>query len=327
MDKAYSSIYGLHIKQFVDLKTKLGFKYRTGSTILSQIDGLADKRAETSPGITKEFARAWGERRPQEAMTYRYTRIGYLAQLSSYLCNLGIPSYIPRLPRHRKSTFIPYIYSQKEIRELFKASDELRAAKRNMDSCLICMPALIRLLYATGIRKGEALALEDGDVDLEGKYLIVRDSKNGRQRTIPISESLASVCREYRNNRDQLPLGRTGSGHFFVKANGQKCGQGASLWFKKCLDMAAIPYKGRKHGPRLHDLRHTFAVTSLAGMAEAGIDLYASLPILSNYLGHRSIGATNHYVRLTANMYPGLINDMDTICMDVFPKTKNYEAD
>lgn len=62
-------------------------------------------------------------------------------------------------------------------------------------------------------------------------------------------------------------------------------------------------------------------------MAEAGIDLYASLPILSNYLGHRSIGATNHYVRLTSNMYPGLINDMGVICMDVFPKHENYEAD
>lgn len=74
-------------------------------------------------------------------------------------------------------------------------------------------------------------------------------------------------------------------------------------------------------------LRHTFAVTSLAHMAESGIDLYASLPILSNYLGHRSIGATDHYVRLTANMYPDLINDMDTVCLDVFPKFRNYEAD
>src|SRR5690606_10340854 len=121
---------------------------------------------------------------------------------------------------------------------------------------------------------------------------------------------LASVCREYRDNRDQLPTGKTASQNFFVKANGQKCGQGVSLWFKKCLEMAAIPVNGRKRGPRLHDLRHTFAVTALAGMAEAGIDLYASLPILSNYLGHRSIGATNHYVRLTANMYPGLIEDI-----------------
>jgi len=60
-------------------------------------------------------------------------------------------------------------------------------------------------------------------------------------------------------------------------------------------------------------------------MADAGIDLYASLPILSNYLGHQGLGSTNHYVRLTANMYPDLIRDVDTICLDVFPKFKNYE--
>ena len=61
-------------------------------------------------------------------------------------------------------------------------------------------------------------------------------------------------------------------------------------------------------------------------MADAGIDLYASLPILSTYLGHQSLESTNHYVRLTANMYPGLIKDMDVMCLDVFPKLKNYEA-
>ena len=87
------------------------------------------------------------------------------------------------------------------------------------------------------------------------------------------------------------------------------------------MDIAGIP-----NTARLHDLRHTFAVTSLAHMAESGIDLYASLPILSNYLGHQSLGATNHYVRLTSNMYPDLITDVNTVCLDVFPKFKNYET-
>lgn len=184
------------------------------------------------------------------------------------------------------------------------------------------MPVLIRLLYCTGIRMGEAIALRDTDVHLDEGHLLVKDSKNGKQRIIPIPESLISVCREYLGYRDMLPSGKTRSGHFFVKGNGDKCGQSVRAWFKKCLDRAGIPGNAR-----LHDLRHTFAVTSLAHMAESGIDLYASLPILSNYLGHRSIGATDHYVRLTANMYPDLINDMDTVCLDVFPKFRNYEAD
>jgi integrase/recombinase XerD len=80
-------------------------------------------------------------------------------------------------------------------------------------------------------------------------------------------------------------------------------------------------------GPRVHDLRHTFAVTSLANMAESGIDLYVSLPVLSTYLGHQSLESTNQYVRLTKHIYPHLINDVNLICQDVFPKYRNHETD
>lgn len=88
-----------------------------------------------------------------------------------------------------------------------------------------------------------------------------------------------------------------------------KCGRIVNRRFKECLDYAGIPH-GTTQSPRLHDLRHTFAVTSLANMAESGIDLYVSLPILSNYLGHGSLKATNHYVRLTVAMYPYLIKEI-----------------
>jgi len=326
-NRCYNSIYGLHIKQFIEMKRALGFKYKIGALILAQIDSLAAERVEISLGITKEFAERWGKKKLHESDSYQYDRIRFLAQFSSYLRDLGIQSYIPKLPRFPQSTFIPYIYSQKEIDALFKACDELRLCCVQPDSCLFCMPALIRLLYSTGLRISEALAMRMEDVNLDENYLRVRDCKNGKERIIPISDSLASVCKEYLRYRDQLPLGKRKSGYFFVKLDGSKCGQSVGVWFKKCLNKAAIPYIGRWHGPRIHDLRHTFAVTSLANMAESGIDLYASLPILSSYLGHQSLGATNHYVRLTANMYPDLIKELDVICLDVFPKFKNYEAD
>ena len=327
MIKSYKSIYGLHIKQFIEIKRALGFKYETGAFILAQIDCLAAESVEISFGITKEFAEKWGKKQLHESDLYQYTRISLLAQFSSYLGDFGIQSYIPKLPPCPHSTFIPYIYSRKEIEALFKASDELRLHCVQLDSGLFCMPALIRLLYGTGLRISEALALKMEDVNLDDNYLHVRDSKNGKERIIPISDSLTSVCREYVRYLDQLPLGKRKSGYFFVKLDGSKCGRSVWSWFKKCLNKAAIPYIGRWQGPRIHDLRHTFAVTSLANMADSGIDLYASLPILSNYLGHQSLKATEHYVRLTANMYPNLIKDVDMICLDVFPKFRNYEAD
>jgi len=327
MNNVHSSIYGLHIKQFIEMKRALGFKYQTEAIILNLIDTLAAERMEISLGITKELADSWGKKKFYESDSYQYSRICLLAQFSSYLRDLGIQSYIPKLPPFPQSTFIPYIYSQKEIEALFKASDELRLSCVEMDSCIFCMPALIRLLYCTGLRLGEALAMKMEDVNLDENYLRVRDSKNGKQRIIPISDSLTSVCKEYVRYRNQLPLGKRKSGYFFIKLDGSKCSQNVRGWFRKCLQKAGIPYIGRWQGPRIHDLRHTFAVTSLANMAESGIDLYASLPILSNYLGHQSLKATDHYVRLTANMYPELIKDIDMICLDVFPKFRNYEAD
>ncbi len=327
MNKRYNSIYGSRVEQFIAMKNKLGYKYATGKVILAQIDRLAEKREEMTIGFTKEFATKWGEKRPNESELYRYERIRYFIQFSSYLRDLGIDSHIPRLPPYPKNTFIPYIYSQKQISEIFKSLDNLRLKNTNPNSCLICIPALIRLLYGTGLRMGEALALKDEDVNLDEHYLRVRDSKNGKERVIPISASLASVCKEYKKYRDQLPLGETKSSYFFINANGRKCGQSVRSWFKKCLDKTSIQIIDQEQTPRLHDLRHTFAVTSLAVMAESGIDLYASLPILSNYLGHQSLGATDHYVRLTSNMYPDLLKNVNMIYLNVFPKFKNDEAD
>lgn len=327
MNKDFISIYGPHIRQFIDIKRALGFKYETASVILAQIDKLAAERTETTFGITKEFTEEWGKKRLYETDLYRYSRIRILAQFSSYLCDLGNKSFIPKLPKHPHSTFIPYIYSGKEIDAIFEACDGLRLNITNLNSCLFCMPVLTRLLYSTGLRIGEALDITNEDLNLDEAYLCVRDSKNGKERIIPISNSLVSVCREYLRYRELLPIGKTKSGYFFVKLDGSKCGRSVGVWFKKCLEKANIQYIGENKGPRIHDLRHTFAVTSLANMAESGIDLYVSLPILSNYLGHQSLGATNHYVRLTANMYPDLIKNIDMVCLDVFPKFNNYETD
>lgn len=167
MNRTYRSVYGEHLAQFIQMKQQFGFKYRTGAVILSQLDRLATERNEKSEGITQDFSDAWGKERPNESENYRYDRILYLIRFSSYLTDLGISSYIPRPFRPPRNTFIPYIYSHSEVRALFKACDELRIRNLQMNSSLISMPVLLRLLYSTGIRIGEALDLKDKDVNLE----------------------------------------------------------------------------------------------------------------------------------------------------------------
>ena len=134
------------------------------------------------------------------------------------------------------------------------------------------------------------------------------------------------IYKTYKKYRDNLPQKNKQVNTFFVKINGLPCSsEVVGKWFKKCLEKAAIANTSKQR-PRLHDLRHTFAVNSLASMAQAGSDLYVSLPILSNYLGHQTIESTEYYVRLTASHYPDLIKDVDLICMNVFPKLKQDET-
>jgi len=328
MIKNYNSSFGQKIHDFIEMKKNLGFKFKTSAVILSLIDRMAIRTGESSIGITKVFADKWCEKQPNESDGYRYTRIMILAQFSSYLVDLGISSYLPKHPVYKKSTFIPYIYSPEEIEAIFKASDELKLHSITMNTSIFSMPALFRLLYSTGMRIGEALALKKNDILLEEQCILIKDSKSGKERIIPVSDSLINVINDYLLYREMLPLSGSVSEHFFIKLDGNKFNHACvGVWFRKCLERASITYQGQGSGPRIHDLRHTFAVTALAEMARAGIDLYDSLPVLSCYLGHQSLDSTNHYVRLTANMFPELIRDVDMISLDVFPKHRNYEAD
>lgn len=169
--------------------------------------------------------------------------------------------------------------------------------------------------------------MRNEDVSLPDACIRLKDSKNGKERMIPLSDSLKSVCEEYVSRKALMPFKSTGEDFFFVNLQGRPCTWGGvHSCFQKILRHASIPK--HHHGPRIHDLRHTFAVHSLAQMVEAGIDLYCSLPILSTFLGHGSLRATDAYVRLTAEMYPALLKDVDLVCLNVFPpKSDIHEAD
>lgn len=317
MNKPFWGIYASQLRDFITLKRQMGFKYMTEETILSIFDRFTIEHGESVMGITKELADGWYNFGPNSSDSYRYHKAVCLNQFSSYLCEIGIRSYIRRLPAFN-SSFTPYIFSTRQIKALFTGCDALRTMRRDINSVVVILPALVRLLYSTGLRISEALALQDSDVNLEDDYLVVRDSKNGKQRMIPISRSVSLVCSEYRKYKDRLPLGLTRDPNFFVSLCGKACKRDSiHKWFHKALRAAGIP--SCDHGPRVHDLRHTFSVHTLAMMAESGSDLYCSLPILSSYLGHECLESTNQYVRLTSEMYPGLLKEVDMVCLDVFP--------
>jgi integrase len=220
---------------------------------------------------------------------------------------------MPRL----ETTFTPYIFSKEEVNAIFSACDNLKSGNNDMRSSVFIMPALCRTLYGTGIRIGEALSLVNKDVNLQDNYFILRDTKNGKVRMVPFSTSLSEILKEYTCYRAKLPVHISEETPFFVTLQGTICNRDSIYRrFCKVLALANIP-KGQI---RLHDIRHSMACHALAQMVEEGMDLYTSLPILSTYLGHQSIRATNTYVRLTADMYPDIIRKIELISFNVFPK-------
>jgi integrase len=184
------------------------------------------------------------------------------------------------------------------------------------------MPCLLRLLYGTGIRISEALSLKNKDVNINERYLTLKDTKNGKDRLVPMSSSLTTVCKDYLEQRNTLPLNglKREIGPFFVSLNGKGCNQGAvHRWFRKVLVLAGIPFNGNRKGPRIHDIRHTFACHSFLKLSDEDMDLYCSWPYLSTYLGHQSLESTEQYIRLTSQMYPELLKDTDGLYVNVLP--------
>jgi len=322
--KAFKGVYSELLERYISFKRNLGYDFVDAEYAYALFDRFTIAREETEIGVTKDLADAWAQKRPNESDSTRYRRVMYLIHFSKFLNEIGYESYVPQLPRAYKSTFTPYIFTHAAINTLLKECDRLESGNQLNDHVNV-IPAMFRLMYGTGIRVGEAVTLKVRDVNLEEEFLIVLNSKNDKERLVPFSATVAESCRQYQRS---LIFAQTPEDYFFIRRNGQKCNEKTIYeWFRKMLRRCNISHGGKGLGPRLHDLRHTFAVHSMVKMAESGLDLYYSLPVLSEYLGHQSLEATDKYVRLTSERYPGLLNDVNDICAYIFPDLATNEAD
>jgi integrase len=147
----------------------------------------------------------------------------------------------------------------------------------------------------------EALNLTVKDVDLKAQVLHIRNAKFEKDRTVPFSDELTETFNRYLfSSRHTCP-----DDNFFTSPfGGHYNGKSVGSMFRQLLAEAQITHCGRNKGPRVHDFRHTFAVTCLKKWINAGADIQARLPILSAYLGHADLRGTQRYLRLTSQMFP-----------------------
>ena len=320
----YRSPLATWIERYVAMKQSAGIKGLDAQWRLKELDDFAFESSYDKTFITEEFASRWRASRINDSAGTLYRKYSEIAQFSRFLCRNGQPSYIPIMPKTPAKDFIPYIFTRQQMSNIFKACDDKRMEHKDMSSVLFVMPALLRMLYSTGLRVSEALSLTNADVNLEDGIIMVRKTKNGKERMVPIRKSLSSVLKQYLHYRAKLPVAGTTapSNLFFIKPNGSSMTTySVYCQFKMVLSQCGIPHQGNHHGPRVHDLRHTAAVHSLAQMSRAGLDTTTSLPVLSAFLGHQSLDATEKYVRLTAAMYPEIEERLSCTYPEIFPQT------
>jgi len=322
----YKSIYAPYFVSFIKMKQDLGVNVLRTKWILLELDKFFISVGARDLYITANLIDQWRKTRINDSQRTIYAKYSIWSQFCKYMCHIGHECYIPRLPKDvSKNSFTPYIFSHRQMEVIFQVCDSLQLYDKHMSTILFVMPAVVRLLYGTGIRVSEALSLKNEDFDFDQHCITLKRTKNGEQRLAPLSDTLQKVLEEYVANRNRMPLPKVSDskGYFFVSPNGNFCHAGSVYWwFRRVLANCGIQHIGNHQGPYVHSLRHTFAVHSLIKMVKAGYDLYYTLPILSTYLGHKSIEATEQYVRLTEEMYPDLLDDERKLCSFVFPKLK-----
>jgi len=321
----YKSVLAPFMNDFVALKESSGVNCLRTKWILLEIDNFFCKKDVREAVITKDLVNQWQQTRVNDHPRTLYEKFSVISQLARYMSRHGYDCYVPPLPRYStsKSDFTPYIFTFEQMRMLFDKSSQLKVYDAHMNSTMFCIPAILRLLYSTGVRISEALSIRNRDVVFERRYIHISKTKNGDERIVPINDELEVVLKQYISYRDRMPVKSINSldGFLFIKPDGTYCrAQAVYTWFRNLLSQCHIPFSGNHRGPRVHDLRHTFAVHSLVQMVRDGQDIYNGLPVISTCLGHKSLSATEQYVRLIEAMYPELISQCSPVCAYVFPK-------
>jgi integrase/recombinase XerD len=181
----------------------------------------------------------------------------------------------------------------------------------------LIMPEVLRLLYGCGLRIGEVLHLRVADVDLERGILTVRDGKFRKDRLVPPALPLVQRLRTYA----QVMGDRPSDAYFFPSPSDGPLSHPAIYWlYRELLLRSGVPHAGRGKGPRLHDLRHNFAVHVLLRWCQEGANLDAKLPVLATYLGHRSLAGTQRYLHLIAELFPEITARTSAAFGDVIPR-------
>jgi len=284
----------LAIGRYLRLKQSLGFRFHAERVILKafarqmgridlgQVKPTGVRRFLDGSGpVTRFWERKWVTLRG----FYRFALSRGLVRRSP------VPEVAPKLAR----SFVPYIFSKKELRQLLVAIPPEPLAGLSA----VTLRTLLLLLYGTGLRISEALALNEDDLQIESRLMLVRQTKFFKTRYVPLGRQVAAILRDYLPSRPRCRRGHRCA--FFRTVVGTPLSRASvERAFRQLRPKADVKrVDGFGYQPRLHDLRHTFAVHRLVAGYRQGADLQNLLLRLSTFLGHVNLAATQRYLTLT----------------------------
>lgn len=292
------------VEEYVSAKRSMGMRFHTQAETLERFSRAMGPISilNVSPPLVLAFLPSSGRVTTSWHQKFSTIRGLYRFAISrGYARSCPLPDVLPKRPPYAR----PYIYSSGELRRLLSAANILDRRPRGLQAA--AFRTLILLLYGSGLRISEALALDVNDVDLAQGLLVVRHSKFDKSRLVPIGPKLIAVLRRHAAQGPGLPSRPLMPSSFFVTATGVSAQpQTADHDFRIVRGEAHICREdGAYFQPRLHDLRHTFAVHRLTSWYRSGADVQRLLPKLSTYMGHVGIAETAHYLTMT----PELLNE------------------
>lgn len=285
------------LSQYVAVRRALGTQLREPAKTLRQF--VAFVEGEGASRITTTLALRWATARPNVQRATWGRRLSMVRKFAAWLSAFDPDTEVPpsRLlsARHRRPR--PHIYTEAETRSLMAAASRCRS---RTGLRALTYTALIGLLAATGVRPGEALALDRADVDVQTGMLFIRDTKFGKSRFVPLDTTTRLALADYAARRDaQCPSPRSPA--FLLSERGRRLvGASARTMFvrlSRTVGLRATTGSRRAgRGPRLQDFRHTFVTRRLVEWYRAGVDVTRELPKLATYVGHAEVGLTYWYI-------------------------------
>jgi len=322
--KIFKSVFGGLITGYIKEMRACGHKYKKGAALLRRFDELAAKEDLKEAKLSKRIVLAWTQKRPGEAVSTRNGRIRTIRGFATYMVRIGFEAYVypPCADGIDRYSYVPYIFSEEELRKIFIICDNFPASRFSPNRH-ITLPLIFRMLYGCGLRISEALNLKLCHVNLKAGTLSIQDAKFNKERIVPMADTLTRRCLKYAKKIHRFSSPDT---FFFLSPYGGNYNQSTIYHlFRKVLWKAGISHSGK--GPRLHDFRHSFSVHCLKKWVLGKEDITNLLPYLCTYLGHVDLRGTQHYLRLTADLYPEIIACMEEKFSELIPEVISNETD